>query len=216
MTKTRFNGSNSLRDSNMIIKKTGRVRIKEIFLVKKILNKKKKKDPIIIFIVIMTTKFDGVDKNAKKIIRQRIINRNISFFSNLSVASFTGFYYNKEIMTKVKQSKKTKKAAKTSKTLKSVKVIKEVKVTSIEDEKQKIIEKYSQKKGDTGSPEVQAALLSYKIENLSEHLEINKKDNHSRRGLLKIIAKRRRILNYLEKLDEKRYKKLIKELGLKK
>jgi len=84
------------------------------------------------------------------------------------------------------------------------------------DDKQKIIEKFAQGKGDTGSPEVQAALLSYKINKLAEHLEINKKDNHSRRGLLKVIAKRRRILNYLQKLDEKRYKKLIKDLGLKK
>lgn len=82
--------------------------------------------------------------------------------------------------------------------------------------KQEIIESYSQKKGDTGSPEVQVALLSFKIQRLSNHLEENKKDNHSRRGLLKVIAKRRRILNYLQKLDEKRYKELIKKLGLKK
>ncbi len=84
------------------------------------------------------------------------------------------------------------------------------------EDKQKIIEKFSQHKGDTGSPEVQVALLTQKIERLSEHLDQNKKDNHSRRGLLKVIAKRRRILNYLQKIDEKRYKKLIKELGLKK
>ncbi len=84
------------------------------------------------------------------------------------------------------------------------------------DDKQKIIEKFAQKKGDTGSPEVQVALLTYKIDKLARHLEENKKDNHSRRGLLKVIAKRRRILNYLQKLDEPRYKKLIKELGLKK
>lgn len=85
-----------------------------------------------------------------------------------------------------------------------------------EDDKQKIIEKFAQKKGDTGSPEVQVALLSYKIDKLVSHLDENKKDNHSRRGLLKVVAKRRRIINYLQKLDEKRYKKLIKELGLKK
>ncbi len=91
-----------------------------------------------------------------------------------------------------------------------------VKAAVVVDDKQKIIEKFGQKKGDTGSPEVQAALLSYKIVKLTEHLDINKKDNHSRRGLLKVIAKRRRILNYLQKLDEKRYKKLIKEIGLKK
>lgn len=84
------------------------------------------------------------------------------------------------------------------------------------DDKQKVIEMFAQSKGDTGSPEVQVALLSYKIQKLIKHLEENKKDNHSRRGLLKIIAKRRRILNYLQKLDEKRYKKLIEKLDLKK
>lgn len=84
------------------------------------------------------------------------------------------------------------------------------------EDKQKIIEEFAQKEGDTGSPEVQVALLTHKIIKLTEHLGINKKDNHSRRGLLKVIAKRRRILNYLQKLDEKRYKKLIAKLGLKK
>jgi len=120
-------------------------------------------------------------------------------------------------MVKVK-SDKGKKVAKVSKTAKVAKEtkVKVKKLVSSEDEKQKIIEKFGQKKGDTGSPEVQAALLSHKIDKLAQHLEINKKDNHSRRGLLKVIAKRRRILNYLEKLDEKRYKKLIKEIGLKK
>jgi small subunit ribosomal protein S15 len=126
-------------------------------------------------------------------------------------------------MVKVKEDKKEKKITKISKTAKAVKepkvkVEKTVKTpkVALEDDKQKIIEKFGQKKGDTGSPEVQAALLSHKIDKLAEHLEINKKDNHSRRGLLKVIAKRRRILNYLQKLDEKRYKKLIKEIGLKK
>jgi small subunit ribosomal protein S15 len=133
-------------------------------------------------------------------------------------------------MVKVKEDKK-KKAVKPASAKasagKSVKPVKkEVKVkvkkvveapkSTLEDDKQKIIDKFGQKKGDTGSPEVQVALLSLKIDKLAEHLEINKKDNHSRRGLLKVIAKRRRILNYLEKLDEKRYKKLIKEIGLKK
>ncbi len=89
-------------------------------------------------------------------------------------------------------------------------------MVKLPDEKQKIIEKFAQRKGDTGSPEVQIALLTQKIDRLAEHLDINKKDNHSRRGLLKVIAKRRRILNYLQKLDDKRYKKLIKELALKK
>jgi len=86
----------------------------------------------------------------------------------------------------------------------------------IPEDKQKIIEQFAQKQGDTGSPEVQTALLTQKIHRLTEHLTQNKKDNHSRRGLLKVIAKRRRILNYLQKLDEKRYKKLIESLGLKK
>jgi small subunit ribosomal protein S15 len=84
------------------------------------------------------------------------------------------------------------------------------------EDKQKLNDLFSQKKGDTGSPEVQAALLTHKIERLTEHLDENKKDNHSRRGLLKVIAKRRRILNYLQKLDEKRYKELVGKLGLKK
>lgn len=89
-------------------------------------------------------------------------------------------------------------------------------MTNLPDDKQKIIDMFAQRKGDTGSPEVQVALLSQKIGRLTIHLDENKKDNHSRRGLLKVIAKRRRILNYLQKLDPKRYKKLIKELGLKK
>lgn len=91
------------------------------------------------------------------------------------------------------------------------------KVTKVQlDDKQGIIDKFAQKQGDTGSPEVQVALLSLKIQKLIQHLDENKKDNHSRRGLLKVIAKRRRILNYLQKLDAKRYKKLIEQLGLKK
>lgn len=84
------------------------------------------------------------------------------------------------------------------------------------EEKQKIIEKFAQKNGDTGSPEVQVALLTHKIDRLIEHLNVNKKDNHSRRGLLKVVAKRRRILNYLVKIDKDRYQHLIGELGLKK
>ncbi len=86
----------------------------------------------------------------------------------------------------------------------------------LSDDKKQIIDQFSQHKGDTGSPEVQVALLSQKIQKLASHLELNKKDNHSRRGLLKVIAKRRRILGYLTKLDEKRYQKLIGELDLKK
>lgn len=89
-------------------------------------------------------------------------------------------------------------------------------VKKLPEDKQKIIEKFAQHKGDTGSPEVQIALLTYKIDKLTKHLEENKKDNHSRRGLLKTIAKRRRLLNYLQRLDNNRYQKLISELGLKK
>lgn len=82
--------------------------------------------------------------------------------------------------------------------------------------KQDIITKFGQKDGDTGSPEVQVALASHKITHLALHLELNPKDNHSRRGLLKIISKRRRILNYLASQDEARYQTLIKSLQLKK
>lgn len=89
-------------------------------------------------------------------------------------------------------------------------------MVALPDDKQKLITLFSQKKGDTGSPEVQVALLTQKINRLGSHLDENKKDNHSRKGLLKVIAKRRRILNYLLKLDEKRYKALIKKLDLKK
>lgn len=126
-------------------------------------------------------------------------------------------------MIKVKENKKEKKVNKPTKKIKASKETKTkveklatIPKITVDDDKQKIIDKFGQKKGDTGSPEVQVALLSLKIDKLAEHLDINKKDNHSRRGLLKVIAKRRRILNYLEKLDEKRYKKLIKEIGLKK
>ena len=89
-------------------------------------------------------------------------------------------------------------------------------MVKLPDDKQQLIDMFAQKEGDTGSPEVQVALLTQKINKLSEHLEENKKDNHSRRGLLKVIAKRRRILTYLTKLDEKRYKELLKKLELKK
>jgi small subunit ribosomal protein S15 len=82
------------------------------------------------------------------------------------------------------------------------------------DEKRKIIKKFAREKGDTGSPEVQIALLSNQIEKLASHLKEHKKDVHSRRGLLSMVAKRRRLLNYLKNHDEKRYNKLTKELKL--
>ena len=84
------------------------------------------------------------------------------------------------------------------------------------EDKQKIIKKFAREKGDTGSPEVQIALLSEQINNIANHLKDHKKDVHSRRGLLSMVAKRRRLLNYLKKKDEERYKNLIKELKLEK
>jgi len=85
-----------------------------------------------------------------------------------------------------------------------------------QEEKKKIIEQFATLKGDTGSPEVQIALLSGQIGKLVDHLKGHKKDVHSRRGLLGMVSKRRRLLNYLAKKDEKRYKTLIKKLKLKK
>ena len=83
-------------------------------------------------------------------------------------------------------------------------------------EKSKIISEFAVKQNDTGSPEVQIALLSTRISKLTGHLETNKKDNHSRRGLLGLISKRRRLLIYLQGKDEKRYNELAKKLNLKK
>lgn len=83
-------------------------------------------------------------------------------------------------------------------------------------QKKKIIKKIALKKGDTGSPEVQIALLTTQIERLVEHLKEHKKDIHSRRGLLSMVSKRRRFLNYLLNKDKARYKAIIKKLGLKK
>lgn len=84
------------------------------------------------------------------------------------------------------------------------------------EEKQEIIKKFAREKGDTGSPEVQIALLSAQIDKLAAHLKEHKKDVHSRRGLLSMVAKRRRLLNYLKDRDEDRYAKLVKELKLEK
>jgi small subunit ribosomal protein S15 len=80
--------------------------------------------------------------------------------------------------------------------------------------KEEIMKKYATKSGDTGSPEVQVALLTEKINQLSEHLKDHKKDNHSRRGLLKMVSKRRRLLRYLMTKDETRYRELINKIGL--
>lgn len=84
------------------------------------------------------------------------------------------------------------------------------------EEKQKTIKVFTMHAGDTGSPEVQVALLSKRIESLTGHLKEHKKDNHSRRGLLQMVSKRRRLLSYLQGKDDKRYKELTKKLGMKK
>lgn len=84
------------------------------------------------------------------------------------------------------------------------------------DEKKDVIKKFAREKGDTGSPEVQIALLSAQIDKLVSHLKEHNKDVHSRRGLLSMVAKRRRLLTYLHKRDEERYKNLIQELKLEK
>ena len=84
------------------------------------------------------------------------------------------------------------------------------------ENKQKLIEKYRTHLSDTGSPEVQIAILTYRINDLNEHLKIHKKDHHSRRGLLKMVGQRRNLLNYLKNKDLDRYRGLIARLGLRK
>ena len=84
------------------------------------------------------------------------------------------------------------------------------------ERKQEIINQYRRDEKDTGSSEVQIALLTERINELTEHLKVHKKDNHSRRGMLKMVGKRRNLLNYLAKKDEATYKELIQKLGLRK
>ena len=84
------------------------------------------------------------------------------------------------------------------------------------EKKAEIITKYGRTQEDTGSPEVQIALLTERITELTEHLKVNKKDHHSRRGLLKMVGQRRRLLEYLKKKDLESYRKLIESLGLRK
>ena len=128
------------------------------------------------------------------------------------------FVYNGSSMVE-KKTKSTKpavkKAVKTAvkkevapkKTAPVKKVVSPKKTTPVamDAEKQEIINKFSTHPGDTGSPEVQVAILTWKIVNLQKHLTENQKDNHSRRGLLKIVSKRRRIMKYLRDKDEKRF-----------
>lgn len=84
------------------------------------------------------------------------------------------------------------------------------------EKKTAIINEYGRKPGDTGSPEVQIAILTARIQELTEHLKDNQKDHHSRRGLLKMVGQRRGLLNYLKKKDIMRYRELIQRLGLRK
>ena len=82
------------------------------------------------------------------------------------------------------------------------------------DRKAELIKSYAQGEGDTGSPEVQVAVLSERITHLTEHFKIHVKDNHSRRGLLKLVSQRRQLLDYLARIDAGRYKSLIERLGI--
>ena len=84
------------------------------------------------------------------------------------------------------------------------------------EEKTRLIKEFGASEGDTGSPEVQVAVLSSRIATLTEHFKTHKKDHHSRRGLLHLVSLRRRLLNYLKREDSDRYKKLIERLGLRK
>jgi small subunit ribosomal protein S15 len=83
-------------------------------------------------------------------------------------------------------------------------------------EKKSIIEKFGRKENDTGSPEVQVALLTERINHLTEHLKVHQKDHHSRRGLLKMVGQRKGLLNYIKQKDIVKYREIISELGLRK
>ncbi len=82
------------------------------------------------------------------------------------------------------------------------------------ERKQELIREFARSEGDTGSPEVQVAILTERINNLTDHFKQHHKDNHSRRGLLKLVSQRRKLLDYLKRKDESRYQDLIKKLGL--
>ncbi|MBQ8216060.1 MAG: 30S ribosomal protein S15 [Clostridia bacterium] len=84
------------------------------------------------------------------------------------------------------------------------------------EEKQALIEQYATHPGDTGSPEVQIAVLTYRINQLTEHLKVNQKDHHSRRGMLKMVGHRRNLLGYLQKKDIERYRAIIAKLNIRK
>ena len=87
-------------------------------------------------------------------------------------------------------------------------------MTMTQERKSALVKEYATKAGDTGSPEVQVALLTERINTLTDHFKAHKKDNHSRRGLLKMVSQRRGLLDYLKKVDEGRYQTLIKRLDI--
>jgi small subunit ribosomal protein S15 len=124
-------------------------------------------------------------------------------------AKITKVASKKTVATK---AEKPAKVAKT-KTAKS-RVSAEPIAPPVSEEKKEIITQFQVSDGDTGSPEVQVALLSRRIEKLVMHLKGNPSDNHSRRGLLGIVSKRRRLINYLQEKDQKRYKEIVQKLGL--
>ena len=84
------------------------------------------------------------------------------------------------------------------------------------EQKNEIIKQYATHEGDTGSPEVQIAVLTFRINSLTEHLKVNKKDHHSRRGMLKMVGHRRNLLQYVQKCDIVRYREIIAKLGIRK
>jgi small subunit ribosomal protein S15 len=89
-------------------------------------------------------------------------------------------------------------------------------MTLTQEDKREVVSKFGKADGDTGSPQVQIALLTRRINDLTEHLRTHKKDHHSRRGLLMLVGRRRRLLNYLQRRDLEGYRALVKELGLRK
>jgi small subunit ribosomal protein S15 len=95
-------------------------------------------------------------------------------------------------------------------------ILEKVENTMLKEEKTEIIKKYALHEGDTGSPEVQIAVLTTRINALTEHLRVHKKDHHSRRGLYKMIGQRRSLLNYLQKNDIERYRSIIEKLNIRK
>ena len=96
------------------------------------------------------------------------------------------------------------------------KILRRQSIMIAKDKKQAIIQEYARTEGDTGSPEVQVAILTARIQELAEHLKTNHKDHHSRRGLLKMVGKRRGLLDFLKKTDIERYRALIEKLGIRK